>query len=157
MLRLPRLPSSGQGRHRPAGRSRRPACGRAHRLGRGGATTPRTLAAAQSWATNCAPTASVASTVCWALAAASALEATVALPPPSLGGYGAVAMNTALTASMTKLPGQLRKTLTWDRGKELSGRAQFAFDTGTMVFFADPHSPWQRPTNENTVSLVLAC
>src|SRR3569833_1162433 len=40
---------------------------------------------------------------------------------PSLGGYGAVAMNTALTASMTKLPEQLRKTLTWDRGKELFG------------------------------------
>ena len=69
---------------------------------------------------------------------------------PSLGGYGAVAMNAALTASMTKLPEQLRKTLTWDRGKELSGHAQFAFETGTQVFFADPHSPWQRPTNENT-------
>ncbi len=63
-------------------------------------------------------------------------------------------MNTALTASMTKLPGQLRKTLTWDRGKELSGHAQFAFDTGTRVFFADPHSPWQRPTNENTNGLL---
>lgn len=73
---------------------------------------------------------------------------------PSLGGYGAVAMNTALTTSMTKLPAQLRKTLTWDRGKELSGHAQFALDTGTRVFFADPHSPWQRPTNENTNGLL---
>ena len=73
---------------------------------------------------------------------------------PSLGGYGAVAMNAALTASMTQLPGQLRKTLTWDRGKELSGHAQFALDTGTRVFFADPHSPWQRPTNENTNGLL---
>ncbi len=73
---------------------------------------------------------------------------------PSLGGYGAVAMNAALTASMTKLPGQLRKTLTWDRGKELSGHAQFAMDTGTKVFFADPHSPWQRPTNENNNGLL---
>jgi IS30 family transposase len=73
---------------------------------------------------------------------------------PSLGGYGAAAMNTALTVSMTKLPEQLRKTLTWDRGKELSGHAQFAFDTGTKVFFADPHSPWQRPTNENTNGLL---
>jgi IS30 family transposase len=73
---------------------------------------------------------------------------------PSLGGYGAVAMNAALAASMTKLPEQLRKTLTWDRGKELSGHAQFALDTGTLVFFADPHSPWQRPTNENTNGLL---
>jgi IS30 family transposase len=73
---------------------------------------------------------------------------------PALGGYGAVAMNAALTASMTQLPGQLRKTLTWDRGKELSGHAQFALDTGTRVFFADPHSPWQRPTNENTNGLL---
>jgi IS30 family transposase len=73
---------------------------------------------------------------------------------PSLGGYGAVAMNAALTASMTTLPEQLRKTLTWDRGKELSGHAQFALETGTRVFFADPHSPWQRPTNENTNGLL---
>jgi len=69
---------------------------------------------------------------------------------PSLGGYGAVAMNAALMASMTTMPEQLRKTLTWDRGKELSSHAQFALATGTRVFFADPHSPWQRPTNENT-------
>ena len=73
---------------------------------------------------------------------------------PALGGYGAVAMNAALTASMTKLPEQLRKTLTWDRGKELSGHAQFALETGTKVFFADPHSPWQRPTNENGNGLI---
>jgi IS30 family transposase len=73
---------------------------------------------------------------------------------PSLGGYGAVAMNAALMSSMTTLPEQLRKTLTWDRGKELSGHAQFALETGTRVFFADPHSPWQRPTNENTNGLL---
>ncbi len=52
---------------------------------------------------------------------------------PPLGGYGAVAMNTALTEWMTKLPQQLRKTVTWDRGKELSGHAQFALETGTKV------------------------
>ncbi|MFC3964474.1 IS30 family transposase [Nocardia jiangsuensis] len=69
---------------------------------------------------------------------------------PALGGYGAIAMNAALIAAMAKLPEQLRKTLTWDRGKELSAHAHFALATGTKVFFADPHSPWQRPTNENT-------
>ena len=69
---------------------------------------------------------------------------------PSLGGYGAVAMNAALTTSITTLPEQLRRTLTWDRGKEMSGHVQFALDTRTKVYFADPHSPWQRPTNENT-------
>ena len=73
---------------------------------------------------------------------------------PALGGYGAIAMNAALTASMTQLPEQLRKTLTWDRGKELSAHAQFALETGTKVYFADPHSPWQRPTNENTNGLL---
>jgi IS30 family transposase len=73
---------------------------------------------------------------------------------PALGGYGAVAMNQALITSMTAIPVQLRKTLTWDRGKELSGHAQFALATGTRVFFADPHSPWQRPTNENTNGLL---
>lgn len=73
---------------------------------------------------------------------------------PALGGYGAVAMNAALVASMTTLPEQLRKTLTWDRGKELSAHAQFTLETGTKVFFADPHSPWQRPTNENTNGLL---
>ena len=55
---------------------------------------------------------------------------------------------------MAKLPEQLRKTLTWDRGKELSAHAQFMLESGTKVFFADPHSPWQRPTNENTNGLL---
>jgi IS30 family transposase len=72
----------------------------------------------------------------------------------SLGGYGATAMNTALATSITRLPEQLRQTLTWDRGKELSGHAQLTLATGTKVFFADPHSPWQRPTNENTNGLL---
>ncbi|WP_290853106.1 IS30 family transposase [Gordonia sp. (in: high G+C Gram-positive bacteria)] len=73
---------------------------------------------------------------------------------PALAGYGAVAMNAALRTSMMKLPEQLRRTLTWDRGKELSAHAEFTLETGTKVFFADPHSPWQRPTNENTNGLL---
>jgi IS30 family transposase/transposase InsO family protein len=73
---------------------------------------------------------------------------------PSLGGYGAIAMSAALASSITQLPQQLRRTLTWDRGKELSGHAQLTLETGTRVFFADPHSPWQRPTNENTNGLL---
>ena len=73
---------------------------------------------------------------------------------PALGGYGALAMNAALTASLATLPTELRQTLTWDRGKELSGHAQLTLETGTRVFFADPHSPWQRPTNENTNGLL---
>src|SRR5690625_880895 len=73
---------------------------------------------------------------------------------PALGGYGAEAMNTALQSSMTKLPLQLRRTLTWDRGTEMADHAAFTLDTGTKVYFADPHSPWQRPTNENSNGLL---
>lgn len=51
---------------------------------------------------------------------------------------------------MTTLSQQLRKNSTCDRGEELSARATFALHTGTKVYFADPHSPWQWPTNENT-------
>jgi IS30 family transposase len=73
---------------------------------------------------------------------------------PALGGYGAEAMRDALTTRFATMPDQLRRSLTWDRGKELAQHAQLKIDTGLAVYFADPHSPWQRGTNENTNGLL---
>ena len=73
---------------------------------------------------------------------------------PALAGYGAITMKNALAATMSALPEQLRRSLTWDRGKELSAHVAFKVETGIPVFFADPRSPWQRGTNENTNGLL---
>ncbi len=73
---------------------------------------------------------------------------------PALAGYGAITMKNALVNTMSTLPNQLARSLTWDRGKEMSAHAQFRVETGIPAFFADPQSPWQRGTNENTNGLL---
>ena len=69
-------------------------------------------------------------------------------------GHGAEQVTAAITEAMTALPARLRRTLTWDQGKELSRHQQIAEITGLKVYFCDPHSPWQRATNENTNGLL---
>src|SRR5688500_6229091 len=73
---------------------------------------------------------------------------------PALAGYGAEAVRDAIASTIITLPEQLRQSLTWDRGKEMAQHAQLRISTGIQIYFADPYSPWQRGTNENTNGLL---
>ncbi|WP_166787490.1 IS30 family transposase [Cryobacterium levicorallinum] len=73
---------------------------------------------------------------------------------PALAGHGAEATRKALVIQMGALPSVMRRSLTWDRGKELAQHVEFTQATGIAVYFADAHSPWQRPLNENTNGLL---
>jgi len=69
-------------------------------------------------------------------------------------GHGAEAVRIALAKRIATLPANLRRTLTWDQGKEMAEHVRFTVETGVQVYFCDPKSPWQRGTNENTNGLL---
>ncbi len=73
---------------------------------------------------------------------------------PPLAGHGATAVRDAIVRTMRTVPRQLWRSLTWDQGAEMAEHAQLRIDTGLAVYFCDPHSPWQRGTNENTNGLL---
>ena len=74
----------------------------------------------------------------------------VALP----NGHAADVVADALAAKIVELPAQLRRSMTWDQGKEMAAHAKFTVKTGLPVYFCDPRSPWQRGSNENTNGLL---
>ena len=74
----------------------------------------------------------------------------IALP----NGHAADVVADALAAKIIELPEQLRRSLTWDQGKEMADHARFTVNTGVQVYFCDPRSPWQRGSNENTNGLL---
>jgi IS30 family transposase len=73
---------------------------------------------------------------------------------PPLAGHGAEAVRDAIVASMISLPMQLRRSLTWDQGAEMAQHVQLKIAARLPVYFCDPHSPWQRGSNENTNGLL---
>ena len=71
-----------------------------------------------------------------------------------LGDHSAKTVGDALIGAFSTLPLSLRRTLTWDQGNEMFHHARVEAETGLRIYFADPHSPWQRGTNENTNGLL---
>ena len=63
-------------------------------------------------------------------------------------------MRDAIADTITTLPEQLRRSLTWDQGIEMAQHVQLRLDSGLQIYFCDPRSPWQRATNENTNGLL---
>jgi len=73
---------------------------------------------------------------------------------PATAGHGAAAVRDAVATTITTLPEQLRKSLTWDQGAEMAQHARLRVDAGLQIYFADPHSPWRRGTKESTNGLL---
>lgn len=73
---------------------------------------------------------------------------------PALAGHGAEAVRDAIASAIITLPNELRRSLTWDQGAEMAQHAQLRVETDLPIYFCDPHSPWQRGTNENTNGLL---